>query len=604
MQAIILAAGMGRRLGEKTRNNTKCMVEVNGVKLIDRLLGQLSLQTLSRVVIVVGYQGQKLMDYIRKSYHGPLKIEFTENPIYDKTNNIYSLSLVKQKMLEDDTLLIESDLIFSDNLIPMIVRNPYPNLALVAKYETWMDGTMVRIDQDNNIVNFVPKQAFKYEDVDSYYKTVNLYKFSREFSEQKYVPFLEAYCHALGNNEYYEQVLRVITLLDGAELKALPIGSEKWYEIDDVQDLDIAETIFAEGDEMLQRFNYRYGGHWRFPKMLDYCYLVNPYFPTKRMKDELRSSFDTLLTEYPSGMFVNSLLAGKYFGIRQDYVVVGNGAAELIKSLMEQTQGRIGVVYPTFEEYPHRLEKENIVSYLPDDASLRYTEDDLMDYFGDKGIQNLLLINPDNPSGNFIGMQGLQRLLRWSSEKHIRLIVDESFVDFSDDFEHNTLLRNDILADHPHLVVMKSISKSYGVPGLRLGVLASADTSLIKTVRKDVSIWNINSFGEFYMQIFGKYEKDYRKACYRFIEERNRFENLLREIPYLHVLPTQANYFCIEVKGKYSSAELTKLLLANYNIMVKDCDTKNGLKGRNFIRVSVRSQEDNDQLIKALKELA
>ena len=609
MQAIILAAGMGRRLGDLTKENTKCMVPVNGVRLIDRLLGQLSGLSLKRVIIVVGYKGQELKDYIGHRYDDQLKIAYAENPIYDKTNNIYSLSLVKQQLQEDDTLLIESDLIFSDSLFQMIIADPYPNLALVAKYESWMDGTMVRLDADNNIVNFVPKKAFKYEDIDSYYKTVNIYKFSRDFSQQKYVPFLEAYCHALGNNEYYEQVLRVITLLDHAELKALPIGNEKWYEIDDIQDLDIAETIFAEGDEMLHRFNYRYGGHWRFPKMLDYCYLVNPYFPTKRMKDELRSSFDTLLTEYPSGMFVNSLLAGKYFGIRQDYVVVGNGAAELIKSLMERllagsSTSKVGVIYPTFEEYPHRLKQEGIVAFQPDNRDLKYTEDDLIAFYTGKGISSLLLINPDNPSGNFISMAGLLKLLAWSKTQQIQLIVDESFVDFSDDFEHNTLLRNETLADNPQLVVMKSISKSYGVPGLRLGILASSDVALIKWIKKDISIWNINSFAEFYMQIFGKYESDYLAACRKFIAERRRFEVLLREIPYMRVLPTQANYFCIELTDKYSSAELTKLLLERYNIMVKDCDSKNGLKGRNFIRISVRSQQDNDQLIAALKELS
>ena len=315
MQAIILAAGMGRRLGELTRDNTKCMVAVNGVRLIDRLLGQLSGQQLERVIIVVGYKGQELKDYIGHRYDDVLKIEYVENPVYDKTNNIYSLALAKAQLQEDDTLLIESDLIFSERLIPMIVDDPRPNLALVAKYESWMDGTMVTIDKDNNIVSFVPKKAFKWENIDQYYKTVNIYKFSKEFSKQKYVPFLEAYSKAMGNNEYYEQVLRVITLVDSVDLKALPIGGEKWYEIDDVQDLDIAETIFAKGDEMLHRFNYRYGGHWRFPKMLDYCYLVNPYFPTQQMKNELRANFDRLLTEYPSGMMVMQLLAGKYFGV-------------------------------------------------------------------------------------------------------------------------------------------------------------------------------------------------------------------------------------------------------------------------------------------------
>ena len=218
MQAIILAAGMGKRLGELTKNNTKCMVEVNGVTLIDRMLTQLSRLPLERVVIVVGYEGRKLIDYIGNRYDSKLRIEYVENPIYDKTNNIYSLALAKDKLQEDDTLLIESDLIFDDRLFDLILADSYPNLALVAKYQTWMDGTMVKLDDDNNIVNFVPKQAFNYNDVESYYKTVNIYKFSKEFSTYKYVPFLEAYTKALGNNEYYEQVLRVITFLDKSDL--------------------------------------------------------------------------------------------------------------------------------------------------------------------------------------------------------------------------------------------------------------------------------------------------------------------------------------------------------------------------------------------------
>ena len=604
MQAIILAAGMGRRLGELTSQNTKCMVKVNGVSLIDRLLGQLSRLALNRVVIVVGYKGQELKDYIGQRYAERLKIEYVENPVYDRTNNIYSLALAKDQLQEDDTLLIESDLIFSDRLFPMVVDNAQPNVALVAKYESWMDGTMVTIDKEQNIVNFVPKKAFNYADIDKYYKTVNIYKFSKEFSQQKYVPFLDAYSKAMGNNEYYEQVLRVITMIDDSGLKALPIGQEKWYEIDDVQDLDIAETIFAEGDEMLHRFNYRYGGHWRFPKMLDYCYLVNPYFPTQRMKNELRANFDTLLTEYPSGMAVMQLLAGKYFGVKRQYSVVGNGAAELIKSLMEQQgQGRIGVVYPTFEEYPHRLRKEQIVPFFPDNSDLHYTADDLMEFFADKEVETLLLINPDNPSGNFIPKEGLLALASWSQQRGIRLVVDESFVDFSDDFEQNSLISNQLLEQYPQLVVMKSISKSYGVPGLRLGIMATADTALVDRVKRDVAIWNINSFAEFYLQIFGKYEADYRKACHRFIQERRRFEQLLRQVSFLRVIPSQANYFCLEVTQRFTSGELTRRLLADYEIMVKDCNSKHFLEGKNYIRVSVRSTEDNNRLIAALKEL-
>ena len=546
MQAIILAAGMGKRLGELTKDNTKCLVKVNGISLIDRVLTQLSVINLSRVIIVVGYQGKKLQEYLGDSYKG-ITLKYIENPIYDKTNNIYSLSLAKQELQEDDSLLIESDLILDDTLFPMLIENPYPNLALVAKYETWMDGTMVCIDKANNITNFVSKRAFKYNDVDSYYKTVNVYKFSREFSSSQYVPFLEAYTKALGNNEYYEQVLRVITLLDNCPLKALPLDGQKWYEIDDVQDLDIAETIFSDEDNQLPLFQKRYGGYWRFPDLLDFCYLVNPYFPPKKLKEELKANFDVLLSEYPSGMRINSLLISKYFHIDKKYTVVGNGAAELIKSLMRRLDGKVGVVFPTFEEYPNRYIEERLVKFVPQNENFSYSASDLKEFFANKSVSTLLLINPDNPSGNFIPYADLLSLVEWTGEHDIRLVVDESFVDFSVGYERNTLLRNDILSRYPHLVVMKSISKSYGVPGLRLGVLASADSSLIDWMRQDVAIWNINSFAEFYMQIFGKYENDYKLASRLFVEERTRFQQELAAIPWLRVIPSQANYFLCEV---------------------------------------------------------
>ena len=601
MQAVILAAGMGRRLGELTKGNTKCMVEVNGVTLIDRLLGQLSALDLKRVVIVVGYEGEKLVNYIGDRFNDKFEIVFINNPIYDKTNNIYSLALAREQLVEDDTILLESDLIFDDRMFSLILDNPYPNLALVAKYQTWMDGTMVRIDEDNNIINFITKKAFKYSDVDYYYKTVNIYKFSKEFMVNKYLPFLDAYCSALGNNEYYEQVLRVICMLENSELKALPITNEKWYEIDDVQDLDIAEALFAEEESHLKQYMKRFGGYWRFPDMLDYCYLVNPYFPSRRLKDEMKANFETLLTEYPSGMYVNSLLAGKCFGVRQEFIVPGNGAAELIKSLMENLKGRLGVIYPTFEEYPNRRSADNLEIYVPQTEDFHYTADDVMSYFSTHQVDNLLIINPDNPSGNYIPYDDVLRLASWASEKGIRLVIDESFVDFASEFPENTLLKNDILERYPDMIVVKSISKSFGVPGLRLGIMASADTELIAFIKKDVSIWNLNSFAEFFMQIYTKHEADYRKAAGKFMAERERFKSLLDEIPFLKIFDSQSNYFLCEVLPPYTSHGLAVSLLKNHNILIKDCSTKKVFDGRNYIRLAIRNMADNDMLVSALK---
>ena len=183
------------------------------------------------------------------------------------------------------------------------------------------------------------------------------------------------------------------------------------------------------------------------------------------------------------------------------------------------------------------------------------------------------------------------------------MVVDESFVDFSVGYENNTLLCDDVLEQYENLVVMKSISKSYGVPGLRLGVLASGNIELIKKIKSDISIWNINSFAEFYMQIFGKYEADYRNACQKFMIERSRFFNLLQEISFLRVIPSQANYFLCEVLHTYTSHQLATILLERHTILIKDCGTKSPFEGKNYIRIAVRDEADNDKLVNVLRNI-
>ena len=599
MQAIILAAGMGKRLKELTQNNTKCMVKVNGVTLIDRMLHQIEKQHLSRIIIVVGYEGQKLIDYI-----GTLDIQtpivYVNNPIYDKTNNIYSLALAKDWLCKDETLLFESDLIFEDSVLEALVNDPRETLALVDKYEPWMDGTCVKLAADDSIEAFIPGKKFKFNEINEYYKTVNLYKFSKHFSETHYVPFLEAYQAALGENEYYEQVLRVITMLDEPEIKAKRLDGQRWYEIDDIQDLDIAESIFTpDDDERVRLLQGRYGGYWRYPKLLDFCYLVNPYFPPEKMKDELRANFDILLTEYPSGMRVNSLLAAKNFNVHQENILVGNGAAELIKSLMGYLTGKVGFIRPTFDEYPNRYDRAESVDFVPDNRDYSYTADDVMTFFENKDIANLIVVNPENPSGNYIPKADLLRMVEWSKKKGSSLVIDESFVDFADE-PNNTLIDQGILENNSHLFVMKSISKSYGVPGLRLGVLASGNTDIISKMKKDVAIWNINSFAEFYMQIEEKYKKDYQAALVKIRAERDRFQSELAKIKGVRVIPSQANFVMVELDEGISPKELLKRLLIKYNLLIKELTTKTN--GRNYLRLAIRNTEDNNALLKALKE--
>lgn len=199
----------------------------------------------------------------------------------------------------------------------------------VDKYQAWMDGTAVTLAEDDSILGFYGKKAFRFQDVEEYYKTVNIYKFSKEFSRNTYIPFLEAYSKAMGDNEYYESVLRVVLMLEEQELKALRLNGEKWYEIDDVQDKANAEVIFSKNaKEKLKLIPSLYGGYWRFPELRDFCYLANPYFPTVKMQEEMKAYFYELLSQYPSGQGTQRLLAGKMFKVEAENIIVGNGVAE------------------------------------------------------------------------------------------------------------------------------------------------------------------------------------------------------------------------------------------------------------------------------------
>ena len=602
MQAIILAAGMGKRLKQLTQNNTKCMVKVNGVPLIDRTLSQLEKYKLSKIVIVVGYEGQKLMDHINAlDFQTP--VVFVDNPIYDKTNNIYSLFLARDYLVKEDTLLLESDIIFEESVLDCLVEDPRDSLALVAKYESWMDGTCLRLSDQDDIEAMISKNSFRFSDTEDYFKTVNLYKFSREFSQSHYVPFLEAYTKALGNNEYYEQVLKVLVALDNPGIKAKRLSEgQRWYEIDDIQDLDIAESLFAPDQDKVRLIGRRYGGYWRYTNMVDFCYLVNCYYPPRKLLDEMKANFDSLMCQYPSGMYVNSLLAARNFSLRQEQIVVGNGAAELIKSLTERMSGKLGVIRPTFEEYGNRYPREQVVAYVPEKEDFSYGVQDIMDFFEDKDIKNLIVINPDNPTGNYICRRDMLKLVEWAGKKGITLVVDESFIDFCCEPEP-ALLSEELLDANPQLIVVKSISKSYGIPGLRLGIAASGNRELIDELKKDVAIWNINSLGEFYMQIEEKYRKDYTASLEKVRRERERFAAALGAIPGLRVFPSQANYLMVELTDGKEAGELTSLLLTRYNIFVKDLSSKIQKDGRQFLRIAVRNEADDDLLLTALKEI-
>ena len=602
MQALMLAAGLGKRLAKYTKNNTKCMVEVAGERLIDRAIRAVEKAGIKKFIIVTGYKGNELKKYILDNHAGELEFVFINNSDYSTTNNIYSFFLAKEELIKDDTILMESDIIFEDSLIKNVVDYEQDNVVVIAKYESWMDGTCVTLNEDGTIRKFVEKRFFDIHKSDLYFKTVNIYKFTKEFLKNVYLPFLETYMSIQGVNSYYETSLKYICLLPDIKFHAFKMLDRPWYEIDDSQDLDIANVLFSNGEKRYKLIESKFGGYWRYPNYLDFCYLVNPYFPTKQMVEKMQNEFPVLLTQYPSGLNVQNMNASRLYGIDEDKILVGNGAAELINALGHVVgNSKVAVNLPAFNEYIRCFNKADIIEI---DNSVRdYSLNvDAIKSAIDKS-DYIAIINPDNPSGFMLSKNELVDIIKYAKKHNTNVIVDESFVDFAVQDKRYTLLDNDFINEYNNLIVIKSISKSYGVPGLRLGLLATSNTDLISQLRKEMQIWNINSFAEYYFQVYQLFAGDYKSACDKIAEERTRLASELKKIKWIQkVYDSEANYLMVDL-GEINSRELAIKLLDEEKIIIKDLSTKNKFFGKNFVRIAVRDFDDNNTLINCLNRI-
>ena len=601
MQALMLAAGMGKRLGKFTNNNTKCMVEVAGKKLIDRAIEAVIEAEIKKMIIVVGYKGKALIDYIKGNYKDcGIDFIFINNEDYAVSNNIYSFYLAREYVINEDTLLMESDLIYDKSLLKKMVLCKQKNVAAIAKYKSWMDGTVVTCDRQGYITQFIDKSDMNYELLNEYYKTVNIYKLSKEFCKNVYMPFLEAYMSAYGLNSYYETPLKVVAHLARTRLFAYELGEMPWYEIDDAQDLDIANVMFSCGKQKYDLVMSKFGGYWRYESMLDFCYLVNPYFPTKKFVQKMQYEFPKLLGAYPSGLNMQNMNAERIFGVDKEHILVGNGASELINALGETFRGKVAVGVPTFNEYVRCFRNCEIIHIDNSRWDYQFNLDEYKKKCEE--VDMLCVVSPDNPSGVMLTKEQSLELALYAKEKGTILLIDESFIDFAEPEKKYTLMNDETLIKYDNLIVIKSIGKSYGVAGLRLGALASSNKQLLSTIRANMQIWNINSFAEYYLQIYNLFAADYDAACEKIANERKRMIGRLNLINGIKPYESQANYIMIDL-GARSSYEFCVECLENHNMLIKDLSSKNFFKGRNFIRVAIKDRRENDIFLKTIEEM-
>ncbi|MEQ8190092.1 MAG: aminotransferase class I/II-fold pyridoxal phosphate-dependent enzyme [Candidatus Eremiobacterota bacterium] len=588
---VILAAGIGKRLLPYTMEMPKCLVEVNNRAIIENILDSLIpySEQINKIHIVVGYKKEDIIKRLDGKYK-ELHINYVENEIFEETNNIYSLWLAGE-FITNDLILFESDVYF-DHIIIENLFNTDKNIALVDNYENYMEGTALEIDSNDRITNIITQK--RHAKLNGLYKTLNLYHFNKNFFREIFLPTLEIYMKTQSKNSYYEIILKLLVFIGKQDIYAKPVKSKSWYEIDDMEDLRIARYLFSSDDEKIDYLSKSFGGYWNY-KFHDFNLLYNDYFPSDEFIEEIKNYTKNLIACYPSNdrILIDKTRKILPFEVEGEHVVLGNGSCQIIKELFKCfASGKSLIPLPSFGEYVK--EEYNSIYFPTEDDNFTVNIERLIATAEKEQVRQIILVNPNNPTGLIISRKDIIRLLTETSAGYI--VIDESFMNFAKESESITGLYK----NYKNLIIVKSFGKEYGIPGIRLGCAITCNKEIIKTLRENLPIWNINSFAEFFLDRIGKYKDDYYNSIRKIRENRKHLKKSLEKISVYITGPSGTNFlFCKLPKGHVK--ELQKYLFITYNILIKVIN-KQGVSGKNYFRVSVRTPELNRILVKGIKE--
>lgn len=342
-------------------------------------------------------------------------------------------------------------------------------------------------------------------------------------------------------------------------------------------------------------------GYEKAKDIVDFCFIANPYYPTAGMLDDLQRSLPNLIKSYPSS---NPLRSQKHLAavlnVDPERLIIGNGATELIALIKLTLIDRIAVPIPTFGEYIEKmkdLRDAELYALNPEDRYQLHL-DDYLTWVKKRKLACLLVINPGNPTGQFIPLEEMVEFLHRARDMEL-VIVDESFIDFAGDPIPSLLP----LADQfTNLLIVRSMSKHCGVPGLRLGYCYSANLYILNRLRRFLPTWNLNTLAQYFLSLLPDGDAAYHEGRKRLIGDVKKLYEDLRMMAQLEVYPTGANFLLFKVQNGMTARELQRRLLVEHEMYVRDCSNKLGMDAFH-IRVASQGREKDKRLVEALRTL-
>jgi histidinol-phosphate/aromatic aminotransferase/cobyric acid decarboxylase-like protein/NDP-sugar pyrophosphorylase family protein len=599
-RALILAAGLGQRMRPLTADVPKCLVEVNGVPILFSSLRVLASAGVTEAIIVVGHEAAQVRRRVGNKFAG-IDIEYVDAPLFDTTNNIRSLWDARQ-YCDEDILLLEGDVLFDRDVV-MRLREQAGSSMAVAPNNANFSGTVVCRDDRGFVTAFILGAELDGRlNGNDAQKTVNIYLLRAEALRTKILPELCRQVDSGNVQAYYETVFRDL-VADGtfADLVAVDVSTSRWYELDDYRDLEMAEFMFLSREHQFDRIQSLHGSHWRYG-VVDHSYLYNLHFPPPSMLNVLRDELSDIVTNYPVGQTELDRLVAQWTATHPANIVVGNGAAELIKVLGQHFIEKMTIPVPSFNEYENVLRPEQLDRVALDPVTFELDLDAFAESARQAGSDVAVLVTPNNPTALSVDRQAVLELARRLAEHGCRLIVDESFIEFSR-AGRSASVEGDV-DSHPNLVIIKSMSKVFGIAGLRIGYLLTADQHFAAAVRSHLPIWNLNGMAESFLRQVGRYRSEFAASCEVVRDTCQELYHSLRELPGLAPFRPDANFvFCkITVPGLTGPA-LARRLYVEHGILIKDCASKTMPEADRYLRIASRTAVENRRLVDALSQL-
>ena len=591
MKAIILAAGYGNRMRPLTDNLHKTLLSVSGKTIIGGIVDGLVDNGIRDIVVVTGYRDKELSGWLSSAYPH-LSIQYVHNERYRETNNIYSMALAfEQTIIDDDIVLIESDLIYEPSVIRRLLASPRKNVALVDRYGRGMDGTVVTVE-NGVITNVIPPhlqdENFDFSDK---YKTLNIYKFSKEFCNTTFKQLLTYYAKVINDNCYYELILGILIYMQQETVHAEILSGEKWAEVDDPNDLHVAEFMFNK-EKRMSILEEGFGGYWNYD-VLDFAFIRNMYFPNASILSEMRNSLPDLLYNYGSRQSVVDRKMAWFLLCGQEHVHALGGASQAYPILQTRFANAQALIpNPTFGEYPRIFP-----SALTYGDCVGIDTKEIEEKARDCNL--IVIVNPNNPTGSAMPGTWIADFARKNSAKTI--LVDESFIEFS---SAGSVMAACEAGGLDNVIIIKSLSKSMGMPGLRIGYVYGTNREFMSFVNEHLPIWSMNSLAEFMLEIVLKHRKSLAQSFTDTIRDRDAFAASLSKLACVErVFPSQGNFLLVRLKATTGPA-VAEGLLSKHSILVKDISHKfPDADKKTYLRCAVRLPHENERLVFAIADV-